>query len=62
MPGSVNAPDIEGRSNSELDDHVGAMVEGASPTQKISFLWVAEVSADIDDETVRALRTSNERI
>ena len=58
----VNAPDIEDKSSSEIYDHVGAMVEGAAPVEQISFLWVAEVSASIDDETVRAVRTSNERI
>lgn len=58
----VNAPDIEGRATSEIDDHVGGMVEGASPVDKISQLWVAEVSERIEDEAVRAVRTANERI
>lgn len=58
----VNAPDIEGRSISEIDDHIGAMVDGAAPVEHISHLWVAEVSAGTDDETVVAVRTSSERI
>jgi len=58
----VNAPDVEGRTASETDDHIGSMVENASPVEHISLLWVAEVSAEIEDETVRAIRTSNERI
>lgn len=58
----VNAPDVEGRTTSEIDHHIGSMVENASPVEHISLLWVAEVSAEIEDETVRAIRTSNERI
>ena len=58
----VNAPDIKGRTSAEVDDLVAGMVEGASPVDKISVLWVAEVSDQIDDETIRAVRTSHERI
>lgn len=58
----VNAPDIEGKSVSEVDNLVGRIVEGASPVDKILRLWVAAVGSEIDDETVRAVRTANERI
>lgn len=58
----VNAPDIEGRTASEVDTLIGGMVEGASPVDKISRLWVAEVSERISDDTIRAVRTANERV
>jgi hypothetical protein len=58
----VNAPDIEGRTTGEIDNLVGNMVEGASPVDKISYMWVAEVSQKTEDETIRAVRTANERI
>jgi len=58
----VNAPDIEGRSAGEVDHLIGSAVEGAGPPELISFLWVAEVSEAIDDETVRAVRTALERV
>lgn len=58
----VNAPDIEGHTPAQVDELVGSMVAGAGPAEKISFLWCAEVSERTEDETVRTLRTANERI
>jgi hypothetical protein len=58
----VNAPDIEGRTVSQIDELVGGMVEGAAPAVRISRLWCAEVSERTADETVRALRTASERL
>jgi hypothetical protein len=58
----VNAPDIEGRTAAEVDELIGGMVAGASPVDLISRLWVAEVSERISDDTVRAVRTANERV
>lgn len=58
----VNAPDVEGKSVSEIDDLVGGMVEGAAPVEQVSVLWTGEVSENIEDDTVRALRTSTERV
>jgi hypothetical protein len=58
----VNAPDIEGRTASEVDNLIGGMVEGAAPADKITLMWVAEVSERISDDTVRAVRTANERV
>ena len=58
----VNAPDVEGKSVSEIDTLVGGMVEGAAPVERVSFLWTGEVSENTEDDTVRALRTSTERV
>jgi len=58
----VNAPDVEGKSISEIDSLVGGMVEGAAPVEQITLLWTGEVSESIDDDNVRALRTSTERV
>lgn len=58
----VNAPDVEGKTISDIDNLVGDMVVGASPVEQLSFLWTSEVSEGIEDDTVRALRTSTERV
>lgn len=58
----VNAPDVEGKSVFEIDNLVGGMVEGAAPVEYVSVLWTGEVSENIEDDTVRALRTSTERV
>lgn len=58
----VNAPDVEGRTTSEVDNLIGSMVEGAAPAERITHLWVGEAGDVIEDETVRALRTAHERI
>jgi hypothetical protein len=58
----VNAPDIEGHSTSDIDNLIGNMVAGAGPVDKISSLWIPEVSQSTEDETVRAVRTAHERI
>ncbi|MHB1456404.1 MAG: uroporphyrinogen decarboxylase/cobalamine-independent methonine synthase family protein [Armatimonadota bacterium] len=58
----VNAPDVEGRTVSEVDNLIGNMVEGAAPTTHITTLWVGEAGDIIADETVKALRTAHERI
>lgn len=58
----VNAPDVEGKSISAIDDLVGSMVEGAAPVEKVTLLWTGEVSENVDDDNVRALRTSTTRL
>lgn len=58
----VNAPDVEGRTQSQIDNLVGSMSEAAAPYDKITFLWVAELSQETSDDTVRSLRTAHERI
>ncbi|MHB1001576.1 MAG: uroporphyrinogen decarboxylase/cobalamine-independent methonine synthase family protein [Armatimonadota bacterium] len=58
----VNAPDVEGKTQGEIDQHIGHIAEDAGPADKISVLWVAEVSQTTSDETVRAIRTAHERI
>lgn len=58
----MNAPDVEGRSNSEVDNLIGNMVDGAAPESLISCLWIGEAGDLLDDGTVRAVRTAHERI
>lgn len=58
----VNAPDVEGKALSDIDELVGNIIDAAGPTDYISILWTADLSENTNDDTIRALRTVNERL
>ena len=58
----INTGQIESLSSNEIDDFVGDMVERASPADRISWISCVELSADVSDDTVKALATVHERI
>lgn len=58
----VNAELVEQKRPREVGDFIGEMVEGASPAECISLLWTSELSAEVPDETVKAIATAHEAL
>ncbi len=58
----VNAELVEQKRPREVDDYIGEMVESASPAERISLLWTSELSAEVPDETVKAIATAHEAL
>ena len=50
------------KSETEVDDLVGGMLQDAGPPELITSIWVAEAGPEVADETVHSLMTAPERL
>lgn len=58
----INAPDIENKTISEIDELIGNMVSDSGPIDKLYYMYVSDLCQDIDDNKIRAIGTIHERI
>lgn len=58
----INGPIAESMKAEDVDTFIYDMVRDAGPVDKISFIYVTDVAAGVNDEVIRRIATAHERL
>jgi hypothetical protein len=58
----INGPIVEDMAPGDVDGFIYDMIRDAGPLEKISFIYVTDVSAGVRDDVIKQILTAHERI
>lgn len=58
----INGPIVEEMKPSDVDTFIYDMIRDAGPLEKISFIYVTDVAAGVNDDVIKRIQTAHERL